>query len=168
MSVIQFFSLSRPLPACTGPGEKKQGDYSLLDERYPNHRKMLSNFWTGSPFKIDGNWFKTIEHGYHYNKAMLFFPDRASRYISGGDLADAEPNEVKRSTNKRFMPLNRIQLLQWSKMSEAVLAELAKAQYTQNPNMRDMLLATGDAQLWHVLRGKRQRFNWLEKLRKTL
>ena len=168
MSVIQFFSQSKPLPACTGAGEKKVGDFSLLDERYPNHRKMLSNFWTGSPFKVDGNWFKSIEHGLHYNKAMLFFPSRAQRYISGGDLADAEPIEVKRSTFKNVMPMNQIQLVQWNKMSEGVLADLAKAQYTQNANMRDMLIATGDAQLWHVLHGKRQRFTWLEKLRKTL
>ena len=165
MSKILFFNRSPPLPACTAEGENKVGDFTILDQRYPNHRSMLSPLWMESPFFFDAHEFSSIEHAYQYHKAMLFFPDQAPRYARTGDLGCKNPLEARRSMSRNVKPMNRMQMAHWKKISEGILCQLALAQYGQDHHMALMLQATGDAELWHVFGGKCERYRWLEKVR---
>jgi predicted NAD-dependent protein-ADP-ribosyltransferase YbiA (DUF1768 family) len=165
MSVIQFFSRSKMCPPGTGAGEAiAEGD--AFPELPINHRQMLSHFWMAAPFTFDDKTFSSIEHGFHYYKVKFVgTQEAADAYTVDGRLGRALPPAVKSSTGKKKLKMTPEQLDTWSTMRPGVLTALARAQYTQNPAMMDMLKATGTAQLMHYSRGHLERFVWLEQLR---
>lgn len=160
IKMFVFYSKSADKVPGRGSNEKvPDGDFSEL-RKCVDWRKKLSNFWE-SEFDIDGVKWKSVEHYY-----------QASKFKNGNrvlyeKIRDCEsPVVAKRLGGKRnkcdddFFVSGRCN-------DEMYRAQYAK--FTQNDDLKKMLKDTGDAELWHYMRGgKLVRFVGLEKIRGML
>ena len=128
-------------------------DYLELDS-IPDWRKVLSNFYVFE-FTIEVApdtilTFRSIEHGFHYFKIRLADPSRAFDFSleSGSKLSKGEGLDARRA--RKLVVLTSQQLQEWDSIKDSVLYSLSKCRYSQDPLSKQVLLATRDAQLWHI------------------
>jgi predicted NAD-dependent protein-ADP-ribosyltransferase YbiA (DUF1768 family) len=134
-------------------------EYSESLKEFPDFRKMLSNFGEGS-FRLDGLEWNTVEHYYQGSKFKLHHPAfyRTFSADSGSDLSK-DPNMAKAyggKTGKFRGKQGRDKSIQadpdfFKGRIDQEMYDAQFAKFTQNPEMRKMLLATKDAQLFHTL-----------------
>jgi hypothetical protein len=140
--VFQFYSSSASAPP-PGKGKGETGDpskYAAL-QKHEGWRRILSSS-SPTPFVWKGVQWKTAEHAYRAWHLETKNPEVFLSY-SQGDIPKASP-----------VP------------NEAVLQNILYEKFTQNPIAKEVLLLTGDAQLWSAI--PKAHWTWLEKIREDL
>jgi ribA/ribD-fused uncharacterized protein len=112
--------------------------------------RFLSNFYT-APVELDGIEYKSTEHAYQAAKTLDASERRHVREA-------VKPNEAKElGQNVKKRP-------EWEQIKISVMKELVKQKFTKHKDLKEKLLATGDAYLeetnhwhdtfWGVCKGK--------------
>ena len=163
--VFQFYSKSRNPEPGKGSGESipedKISEFKELS-KIKDWRKMLSNFYE-SEFTLDDKRWLSVEHYYQGSKFKLENPEFYEKFSLDSDSdISKDPNLAKsaggksgKSKGKLLRPEN-IKIDKDFFKNERSSKEMKRAQrekYSQNPELKRMLLLTKDAKLTHFSRG---------------
>ncbi len=166
---LYYFSRSRDVAPGSGVNENigNINNYIVL-RGIADWRKKLSNFYP-TPFDVSGFRWNSVEHMFQGYKLNLVNPQLAYTFSlnSQSPLSFADGSEAQKQ--RKAAILSPEQLAQWDAMKDNVLYHALKAKFTQNPELRNLLLATGTAELWHgAPRTPASRQYILEKVRSEL
>ena len=180
-TVFQFYSKSAPKYPGTGAGEKLRSedkDKYLELSRIPDWRKKLSNFYK-SEFVLDNHKWLSVEHYYHGAKFKKNNPEFSLLFsLNSGSEISKDPLIAKKAGGKTGIMKKKVVNEHGKKTTENIILrqpdivmdpdffgkngrareEMKKAweaKFTQNPELKDLLLKTGDAKLQHFVRGKK-------------
>lgn len=179
--VFQFYSKSNkgPKPG-KGSGEKispdKINDYKALS-MMPDWRKKLSNFWE-EPFNLAGKKWLSVEHYYQGSKYKKSNPEVYNEFsLDSGSELSKSPVMAKGAGSKkgsfkgkRIIPKGVvIDADFFTGRSEKTMEEAMLAKFSQNEDLKRILLATKKAKLVHYQKGKPPVvFNDLMRVRREL
>lgn len=165
--VFQFYSKSNPtaLPG-TGAGEKIPETEKIHFHKlatFDNWRRKLSNFWN-EPFMLDNHTWQSVEHYYQGSKFknnnrefyLKFSLDSRSELSSDPVLAKAAGSKSGKLNHNTVIRPSRITIdpdFFNHGRSEREMENAMFAKFSQNKNLKDILLATRNAKLVHYERG---------------
>jgi predicted NAD-dependent protein-ADP-ribosyltransferase YbiA (DUF1768 family) len=177
--VLAFFSGSKD--AYPGKGvHESVDDPKMYDglSKIKGWREKFSNFdvapftWSGVgvlpvPFD-DGTQWNSIEHAFQASKFKLYGKEKeALRFTLQNDIGKGDGAFAQK--HRKLVVLK--DMAQWNEISDNVMADIAKAKYSQNKEHLRILDLTNHAKLIHVVksRGKPselKHFVHLEEIRK--
>jgi predicted NAD-dependent protein-ADP-ribosyltransferase YbiA (DUF1768 family) len=167
--VFQFYAKSNPnaLPGM-GPGERIPETEKIHFHKlssFDNWRRKLSNFWN-EPFMLDGHTWQSVEHYYQGCKFknnnrefyLKFSLDSRSELSADPVLAKAAGSKSGKLDHRTVVRPSRITIdpdFFNHGRSEREMENAMFAKFSQNKNLKDLLLATRNAKLVHYQRGAR-------------
>jgi predicted NAD-dependent protein-ADP-ribosyltransferase YbiA (DUF1768 family) len=164
--VFQFYNKSVPAPLPgLGSGEKIPEEDKIHFQRlatFDNWRRKLSNFWQ-EPFMHDNHTWQSVEHYYQGSKFknnnrefyLKFSLDSRSELASDPVIAKAAGSKSGKLNNAIIRP-SRITFdpdFFSHGRGEREMSDALYAKFSQNKNLKDILLATRNAKLVQYQRG---------------
>ena len=159
--IICFFSRSADGPPGKRSPEKWPQECAVPAELTGDFRKKFSDMHV-APFRFRGDAFNSIEHVHHATKfihELDFYREFTIHGRYGADPYLAKKAGGKLGKVRGNSALNRpvgiIKDADWEKKKDAYLEEAQLAKYMAHPDLKKLLLSTGDALLLHHVTRKK-------------
>lgn len=111
--------------------------------------KWLSAFNKAESFEYDGFTYPTVEHAFHAQKIDPKDP-KEKEYKEHFSNPDLKPNEAKKYGGKASFKKNNFSFRKdWDEIKLKLMEEITEAYYSVNPDMKQKLIDTKDAELLH-------------------
>lgn len=170
MTTDKLYFNSRSADAAPGKGANETVAHPEIYKdlaKIKHWRRILSNFHEHE-FVYKDATYRTIEHAFQAAKIALADPQVAHQFTveSGTELGLACALAARKA--RKIINLG-LKIKEWDAISRQTMEEIAKAKYAACEEARAVLLATGKAQLWHlVMRSKtHDHFEHLERIRQS-
>jgi ribA/ribD-fused uncharacterized protein len=111
--------------------------------RFEGEHRFLSNFYP-SPLRYNDVLFSTVEHGYQYARMTTDEGREAVMRVRLGPdrWRETSPGEAKRARRRHSTRHD------WDQVKVGIMLDLLRIKFDPNhPELRALLLATGDAEL---------------------
>jgi predicted NAD-dependent protein-ADP-ribosyltransferase YbiA (DUF1768 family) len=164
-----YYSKSKHVDAGSGCNEfvGNISKYSELN-KIKDWRRILSNFYV-EPFEYEGNIYNSVEHAFQSCKIRLankemanYFTVGSNHYIGLGDGALAQ-------RSRKIVVLSKSQIRKWDCIKYNIMIQITLQRILQSTKYKNILLLTGNAELWHVIsRNGVIRNKYLEELRDAI
>ena len=173
--VLCFYSQSADKPPGANKQSGERGDPSSYPalRSIPHWRRVLSNFHMEN-LAVNGVTYASAEHAFHAAKFHRCGAHNVARVFSvesGSKLSRADAKSAKKAGGKSggLLAMSPEQRSMWEQHRAEEVLKIHRAKFGPAGLPRRVLLATGEAQLWHILsrRGK-ERWDELEALRTEL
>jgi ribA/ribD-fused uncharacterized protein len=156
-SSIMFFSNSKHTYPGTGASEyltdadREGGVFDALYEMRDFRQKMSNFYPIEDGFVCAGRHWRTVEHCFQGRKFEEVAPEYGVLFAleSGSELSQADGGAARKAGGRKAHPLTDEQRKRWEERKWDVMAEALHAKYSQNDELRAILLATHDAELLH-------------------
>ena len=169
MDKFCFYSKSRDVKPGKGANEIVN-DASQYEElgQIKDWRKVLSNFHV-SQFVYNGLTYNTIEHVFQAKKIELVDKEKALWFTVESNHEIGQGDGEMARKNRKLVKLDKEHLTAWSKIRDQIMKDAAIAKYATSEEARNVLMATKEAELWHIMpRAAPVRFTHLEEIRHHL
>ena len=118
-------------------GERTDGNYMTIGGIHSSYQP-LSN-WYNCEVNYKGHTFNSVEQGYQWSKAIFANDVTAARNL----LYTTDPREAK----DLGMNVQGLQYADWNSEKDTIMRELVKIKFTDNIDLKNELLGTGDLKL---------------------
>lgn len=166
-TIFQFYIKSVDKPPGKGTGEiiGSIDEYKEL-KHIPDWRRKLDNLWI-EPFTLDGHKWNSVEHYYQGSKYKRNNPETYLQFsLDSGSALSKDPALAKEPQNVISIQHNKEPSLEeskrhkkvkidedFNKRSEKELETALMAKFSQNKELKTLLIETKKAKLQHFLRG---------------
>jgi predicted NAD-dependent protein-ADP-ribosyltransferase YbiA (DUF1768 family) len=112
-------------------------------------RRKLGNHWI-APFETDGRTWNTLEHRLQASKIAFSDPEKAELFTleSQSELSKGDGNMAKKSGH--IVKMRPEELEAWKDKKNDLLADALRCKFGSNQEMKRVLLATGEAELYYI------------------
>ena len=165
-TIFQFYSksTSKPLPG-KGSGETIKSEYLKKYKalsKIKDWRKKLSNFYN-SPFTLDGYNWNSVEHYYQANKFKRNNNDFYKKFTIESETELSKDPAIAKAAGGKTGKYKKIQIRAKNidydfdffenGNPEKVMENAMRAKFTQNEELKQLLIETKEAKLNHFQRG---------------
>lgn len=168
METDKLFYYSKSKDCLAGKGKNEfvsyDAKYAALNE-IKNWRQILSNFYV-EPFVFNGAMYNSVEHAFQATKIAIADTEKARYFTieSNHDIGRGDGGVAQK--NRKLVKLNEEQLKYWESIKLDVMTDITRERIRQSAVYKKTLLATMDAELWHIqVRKTPIRNTYLEELR---
>ena len=164
---IQFIFYKSSADKMPGKGSNEKLAKELMREfsqlaSLKNWRKKLDNTWTESQFTLDGHQWNSVEHFYQANKFrdspdfyLSFTAESGTKLSKNPDYAKAATTTTGKLKGEHVRPSEvRMDANLQAKDKKKSLQRALEAKFTQNEELKRILLETKNAKLMHYRKSK--------------